>query len=216
MQIPISQTFYAFCPVLSFITYGGNTIQTGGAASGWKITGVGNFDGDTRTKDLLWFNEKTYEMAVWQLNGTVLQGSGYITYDGTVVKPVGWKPVAIGNIDGIGTDEIIWQNGTLVATWSLGNNFELTNKSTVLNQNLLSGEQIQGLADLNLDGALDLVTRRKSGGPDTTQIYYMNAANFQLSMPTGSKFLIKPQTTVPYVTGDSGWDVIDAVDLGFK
>jgi ELWxxDGT repeat protein len=200
----------------AFITSGGNVVQTGGAASGWKITGVGNFDGDTSTKDILWFNEKTAEMAVWQMNGTSIQGSGYVKNEGKVIKPVGWKPVAIGNIDGIGTDEIVWQNGTLVATWTFGNNFELTNKSAVLSQNLLSGEQIQGLADLNLDGTLDLVTRRKSGGPDTTQIYYLNAANFQLSTPTGSRFLTQPQTAVPYVTGDSGWDVVDAVDLGFK
>jgi hypothetical protein len=198
----------------AFITFYNTAVQTGGAASGWKIAGVGNFDGNTNTKDLLWFNENTAEMAVWQLNGTAIAGFGLLNFQGNTLQPVGWKPVAIGNIDGIGRDEIVLQNGTAVAVWNLGNNFALTNQSVVLSQSLAAGEQIQALADLNLDGTLDLVARQKSSNVDGTHIYYLNASTFQLSTPTPSLFLVQPPATTAYVTGDLSWDVVNAVDFG--
>jgi hypothetical protein len=198
----------------ALITYNSTAVQTGGSASGWKIAGIGNFDGNTSTKDLLWFNENTSELAVWQLNGTAIAGFGSINYLGSTLQPVGWKPVAIGNIDGIGRDEIVLQNGTAVAVWNLGNNFALTNQSVVLNQSLVAGEQIQGLADLNLDSTLDLVARQKSSNVDGTHIYYLNASTFQLSTPTPSLFLVQPPATTTYVTGDLRWDVVNAVDFG--
>jgi Beta-propeller repeat len=197
-----------------FIKFGGNIVETGGQASGWKIAGVGNFDGNTATKDLLWFNETTSEMAVWQLNGTTIAGFGYLNYRGNTLRPGGWKPVAIGNIDGVGTDEIVLQNGTSVATWTLGSNFSVTDKSTILSQKLLTGEQIQGLADLNADGTLDLLARQKGTSSDSTQIYYLNAVTFQLSTPTPTRFITQARTSTPYTTGDRQWDIIDAVDLG--
>ncbi len=195
-----------------FIKLGGNIIETGGRSSGWKIAGVGNFDGNTATKDLLWFNETTSEMAVWQLNGTTIAGSGYLTHQGNRLRPAGWKPVAIGNIDGTSTDEIVLQNGTSVATWTLGSNFAVTDKSVVLAQTLVAGEQVQSLADLNADGTLDLVVRQKSVGPDSTQIYYLDATTFQLSTPTTTRFITQSQ--IPYTTGDRQWDIIDAADFG--
>jgi hypothetical protein len=197
-----------------FIKFGGNIVETGGQASGWKIAGVGNFDGNTATKDLLWFNETTSEMAVWQLNGTTIAGFGYLNYQGNTLRPGGWKPVAIGNIDGVGTDEIVLQNGTSVATWTLGSNFSVTDKSTILSQKLLTGEQIQGLADLNADGTLDLLARQKGTSSDSTQIYYLNAVTFQLSTPTPTRFITQARTSTPYTTGDRQWNIIDAVDLG--
>jgi hypothetical protein len=159
-----------------FITSNNVLLKTVGAASGWKIIGIGNFDNDTTTKDVLWFNEKTSETAVWQLNGTAIKSSGYLNYKSETLRPGGWKPMAIGNIDGLGSDEIVWQNGTSVAVWNLGSNFGVTDRSVVLSQRLLAGEQVQDLVDLNLDGTLDLVARRQ----DSTKAYYMNAVDFQV------------------------------------
>jgi Domain of unknown function (DUF4347)/FG-GAP-like repeat len=170
----------------ALITFNNVAIQTGGAASGWKIAGVGNFDNDTTTKDVLWFNEKTFETAVWQLNGTTLKSGGYLNYKGETLRPGGWKPVAIGNIDGLGSDEIILQNGTSVATWNLGSNFAVTDKSVVLSQSLGAGEEIQNLVDLNLDNTLDLVVRRLNAA----QIYSMNGVDFQLLNPIPVQFSI--------------------------
>ncbi len=189
-------------------------LQTGGTAAGWKIIGVGNFDGDLTTRDLLWFNEKTTETSIWQLNGTVFVGGDFITSGGNRVKPgLGWRPVAIANIDGTGTDEILWQNGTTAATWALEKNFSFSSKSTVLSQSLTVGEQIQGLADFDLNGSLDLVVRRKDA-TDTTRIYYLNANDFQLSIPKATQFITLLQQTTPIITGDKQWDIIEVADFG--
>jgi Domain of unknown function (DUF4347)/FG-GAP-like repeat len=202
----------------SFITSNDITktpLQTGGRAAGWRIIGVGNFDDELTTRDLLWFNEKTTETAIWQLNGTVLAGGNFITSGGNRIKSgLGWKPVLIGNVDGTGTDEIIWQNGTRMATWAVGQGSALTTKSAMLNESLAVGEQIQGLVDMDLNGTLDLVVRRKSDGPDTTQVYYLNGSDFQLSTPTSSRYITASGQTTPITTGDSRWDIAAIAELG--
>ncbi|NJM49011.1 MAG: hypothetical protein HC860_24955 [Alkalinema sp. RU_4_3] len=196
----------------SFVTFNGATIQTGGTAAGWRIAGVGNFTVNSSAKNLLWFNENTSETAVWQLDGTALVGSGFVNFQGTSLKPVGWKPVAVGNLDGVGPDEIVWQNGTAVAVWNLGSNYGVTDRSVVLSQGLAAGEQVQALADLNLDGSLDLVVRQKASDVSGIPIYYLNKTTFQLTTPI--QFLVQPPATTAYSTGDRRFDIIDAVDLG--
>jgi Domain of unknown function (DUF4347) len=196
----------------AFVTLNGATIQTGGIASGWKIAGLGNFTVNSSTKDILWFNEKTTETAVWQLDGTAIVGSGFVNSLGKPLTPVGWRPVAVANLDGVGLDEIVWQSGTTVAVWNLGSNYEVTNRSVILSQSLVAGEQVQALADLNLDGSLDLVVRQKASDVGGISIYYLNKATFQLAIPT--QFLVEPPATTAYSVGDRRFDIIDAVDLG--
>ena len=190
-------------------------LRTGGAASGWKIMGVGNFDGDTTTKDLLWFNEKTRESIVWQLKGGVISSSGFLKINGENIKAAdGWRPGAIGNLNGSGTDEIIWQNDTSVHVWELGNNATFGVRSTVLNQVLLAGEQIQGLADIDLNGSLDLVARRKNGGIDATQVYYIDPKTFQLSTTKSRQSITFQNPDTVLVTGDARWDIVEVADFG--
>jgi Domain of unknown function (DUF4347) len=196
----------------AFVTFNGATIQTGGMTSGWRIAGLGSFTVNSSAKDILWFNERTFETAVWQLDGTALISFGFVNSLGTSLKPVGWRPVAVGNIDGAGPDEIVWQNGTAVAVWNLGSNYAITDKSAILSQSLAAGEQVQALADLNLDGSLDLVVRQKERDLGGIPIYYLNKTTFQLSTPT--QFLVQPPATTAYSTGDRRFDIVDAVDLG--
>jgi hypothetical protein len=194
----------------NFVTFNGARIETGGISSGWKIAGLGSFTVNSSTKDILWFNEKTYETAVWQLDGTAIVGAGFVNPQQPV--PVGWRPVTVGNLDGVGLDEIVWQNGTAVAVWNLGSNYALTAKSVILSQSLAAGEQVQALADLNLDGSLDLVVRQKASDVGGISIYYLNKTTFQLATPT--QFLVQPPATTAYSTGDRRFDIIDAVDFG--
>jgi ELWxxDGT repeat protein len=190
-------------------------VQASKTGSGWKMIGVGNFDGDLRTTDMLWFNEKTTETAIWQLGGTTIVGSGLIKSNGINVKPgLGWKPVAIANVDGATTDEIIWQNGTTVAVWQMGANFTLSNRSTVLAQKLETGEVIQAIADLDLNGSLELVARRKTAGPDTTRLYTLNPSTFQITEPTTPRYIAAMGQMVPLVTGDGRWDIVEVADFG--
>jgi hypothetical protein len=196
----------------AFVTLNGSTIQTGGISSGWKIAALGNFTVNSSTKDILWFNEKTAETAVWQLDGAAIVGSGFVNSLGERLKPVGWKPVAVANLDGVGPDEIVWQSGTAVAVWNLGSNYAVTNRSVILSQSLAAGEQVQALADLNLDGSLDLVVRQKAIDLGGIPIYYLNKTTFQLATPT--QLLAQLPATTAYSTGDRRFDIVDAVDFG--
>ncbi len=187
-------------------------IQTG---NGWKIAGIGNFDSDRTTRDLLWFNETTTETALWHLNSTTLTNSGFINANGNNIKPgLGWKPVAIANLDSLGPDEILWQNGDTIAVWQLNSNFTLTNKSITLDQKLTEGEQIQGIIDIDLDGSLELVVRQKNTTADTTRLYMVTPGTFQISVPTPPRYITRSGQTLPLVTGDSDWDIIDLADFG--
>ncbi|MBW4441415.1 MAG: hypothetical protein KME10_09320 [Plectolyngbya sp. WJT66-NPBG17] len=188
----------------------GNTLLTGGAAGGWKLIGAGNFGG-SGTKDLLWFNTTTTETTIWQLNGTTLLSAGSVKTSGgaTAVTGAGWQPVAIANVDQTGTDEIVWQNGGQVAVWSLGSNFTLNAKSTTLAQTLAAGEQIQAVADVDLDGTLDLLARITTSNVDTTRIYTIDPTTFAVRTPTTARFVTFPGQTAPVVTGDARWNIID-------
>jgi ELWxxDGT repeat protein len=207
-------------PTSAFITSNGTQVSNGGTPNNWRINGVGNFDGNVNTREILWFNEITTETKIWQLNGAIRIGDGYLNdSNGVSIKPgLGWKPVAISNVDGAGTDEIILQNGTSVAVWQLnnvvGSNFTLTSKSIVLSQSLAVGEQIQGVADIDVNGSMDLLVRRKSGGTDTTRMYALNTIDFQISNPTPPRYITLSGQTAPFVTGDSNWDIADVADLG--
>jgi hypothetical protein len=196
----------------ALVTLNEVTVQTGGIASGWKIAGLGSFTVNSSTKDILWFNEKTAETAVWQLDGAAIVGRGFINSLGERLKPVGWRPVAVANLDGVGLDEIVWQNGTAVAVWTLGSNYVVTDRSVLLSQSLAAGEQVQAIADLNLDGSLDLVVRQKATDVGGISIYYLNKTTFQLATPT--QFLVQPPATTAYSVGDRRFDIVDAVDFG--
>lgn len=184
-------------------------LLTGGAAGGWKLIGAGNFGG-TGTADLLWFNTITTQATIWQLNGTTLLNAGLITNGSTpVVTGAGWQPAAIANVDATGTDEIIWQNGTQVSVWSLGSNFTLNAKSGTLGQTLAAGEQIQAVADVDLNGTLDLLARITTSNVDTTRIYTLDPTTFAITTPTTARYVTFPGQTTPVVTGDARWNIID-------
>jgi hypothetical protein len=183
-------------------------IATGGRSSGWRVIGMGNFDGNAATKELLWFNDLSSESIVWQLTGKELSNSGNITLNGTKIQPgTAWKPVAIANIDKTGNDEIIWQSATSIAIWELGNNFALTPKTTIALSNLTAEDAFQGVAEFNADNTLDLVIRRKGVSNDPTFVHYLDSSNFQVRSSNPNKAITLIGETVPIQTGDRQWDI---------
>ncbi|MEB3295357.1 MAG: hypothetical protein VKJ24_19560 [Synechococcales bacterium] len=200
-----------------FITFNNTAktpIATGGVASGWRVLGSGNFDGNSSTKELLWFNTFSTETVIWQLSGRELVNSGSITSGGNPVLPgLFWRPMAIANIDGSGNDEIIWQGGNSIAIWEIGNNFALTPKSTIAIVNLDAGEVIQGLADLEGDNTLEVITRQTISSNDPTRIYYLDNSTFQLRSQNPTKAITLAGQATPVLTGDPRWTVLGVIDF---
>lgn len=75
----------------------------------WKIVGAGDFNGDRKT-DLVWHNQSTGQISIWLMNGTTL-------IDGVWVSPsrvadTNWKIRAVGDVNGDGNPDLIWQHAT--------------------------------------------------------------------------------------------------------
>ena len=81
------------------LNYQSNFSASTGANGGWEMRGSGNFDGDGKKDDILWFNRNTGSVAVWLMENGTLQQSKFV---GSAVSSP-WNPSAIfdRNNDGI-------------------------------------------------------------------------------------------------------------------
>jgi hypothetical protein len=130
--------------------------------SGWKIVGIGDFNGDGNP-DILWQNSDGTP-GIWFLNGTkVVQMSG-LSNPGSF-----WKIVGIGDFNADGYSDILWQgaDGT-PGIW-------LMNGTTPIAQAGLSNPgtswKIVGVGDFNGDGKADILWQDTGGTPG---IWLMN------------------------------------------
>src|SRR5439155_355201 len=74
-------------------------------ASGWKVQGIGDFDGDGKA-DLLWRNTSTGENYIYLMNGLTIASQGSIN----AVGDQAWQVKRIGDFDGDGKADILVRN----------------------------------------------------------------------------------------------------------
>ena len=94
-----------------------------GCSSQWTLVGTGDFNGDGIT-DVLWHNPITGVVGAWLLDshGTVIKAqnlSWRCGPDNGCSRD--WKAVAVGDFNGDGVPDVLWQNATtgVVAAWLL-------------------------------------------------------------------------------------------------
>jgi hypothetical protein len=105
------------------------------ADTAWKVSGVGDFDGDGKS-DLLWRHDNG-TIAVWLMNGTSL--ATISAFDPPAIDPA-WKIASITDTNGDGAADIVWRRGDgYLALWYLN--------GTTLKQTLLM--EPAAVADLN-------------------------------------------------------------------
>jgi hypothetical protein len=125
--------------------------------AGWKVVGVGDFDGDGKA-DLAWRRQdESGEVRIW-----FLDGAGGLKKDvGLPAPDAGWKVVGIGDFDGDGKADLAWRrrNGTgEVRIWFLDGAGGLT-KDVGLPEPA-PGWKVVGVGDFDGDGKADLAWRR--------------------------------------------------------
>ncbi len=126
----------------SAITSQGNVVAPDAS---WSVAGVGDFNGDGHA-DLLW-RQNTGSVAIWSMNGSSINSSAPITYQGNAVAPdSSWSVVEIGDFLGTGGSDILWRQSTTgaLSEWIM-NGSQIVSTST-LSTSPDASWQVQGKA----------------------------------------------------------------------
>jgi len=179
------------------------TTQLSGAAitpsqvpdTDWKIRGAADFDQDGWT-DLIWQHQTTGEVAVWLMIGTQLR-DGRLLIPASV-KDLDWRIVGVGDMNGDGNPDLVWQHNTsgLISVWLMNG---LSLRDGVLfspGQVADTNWKIRAVTDLNGDGKLDLVWQNQTNG--LLSAWFMNG-----TVRTGEGVLLSPN-----FVADTGWQIV--------
>ena len=98
------------------LTLGGNPAAPDAS---WNVAGVGDFNGNGNG-DLLWRNTNG-SVIDWTMNGAQIASAQSVTLGGTPVAPdASWNVAGIGDFNGDGKSDVLWQNtnGSLI-DWTM-------------------------------------------------------------------------------------------------
>ena len=132
-----------------------------GPNSGWTLQGVGDFTGDGKT-DILWQNSTTGAVNLWVMDGSTIVSNDYIS---AVAPSSDWKMQFLGDFNGDGKTDILWQNSATGAVdlWIM-NGSTITSNDFVGSVGANSDWTIQGVGDYAGNGNTDILWRNSTTG----------------------------------------------------
>ena len=147
----------------------GAVVQTAmalpGAAPGWVLVGMGDFDGNGTT-DLLWQNSAdTTQYWIYLMNGPTIIGGGLVT------AAPGFKPTYIADFNGDLKADILWENSTGARWVYFMSGASVASFAAV--PTAVPGWEIAGVGDFNGDNRADLLWVN-TATPTQYWIYLMN------------------------------------------
>ena len=162
------------------------------AAAGWHYTTHADFNGDGKS-DLLFLNDTSHGVAVWQMNGTQVTAAAPV---GTIDAAAGWAYRDVGDFNGDGKADLLLLNDTThgVAVWQM-NGTQAASQAAV--GTITDGWHFADTGDFNGDGKTDLLFLN-----DTTHgvaVWHMNGAQVASAAQVG--------------TITDGWHFVDAKDF---
>ena len=129
-------------------------------SSGWNIAGVGDFNDDGNA-DILWQNSTSGEIYIWFMNGSTIASQAEVS----VVSPTsGWSIVGVGDFNGDGSADILWENDMSgqVYIW-LMNGTTITSQGGV-ESGLSPNWAVLGIGDFDGNGTSDILWQNSSTG----------------------------------------------------
>jgi len=129
----------------------------GTAGSGWQARGVGLFDSDDTSADILWFNVNTRAVGRFDIEGGSVAG-----WSGIGRAGVGWEVMGAGDFNGDGTDDVLWFNDTT----NTAGQFRMNEGSASWASIGKTGAawELAGIGDLNGDGVDDILWYNSNTG----------------------------------------------------
>jgi hypothetical protein len=161
----------------------------------WKIRGSADMDRDG-WRDLIWQHQGNGSIAVWLMTGTQLR-DGRLLNPGAVAD-LHWKIVAVGDMNGDGNADLVWQHQTsgLISAW-LMNGMNMTS-GVLLSPGQVTDTnwKIRTVVDLNGDGRLDLIWQNQATG--LLSAWLMNGLS---RLGDGLRLF-------PAEVGDTSWQIV--------
>jgi len=134
----------------------------------WRLAGSGDVNGDGYA-DLVWQNTSTGDLVLWLMQNNIIVGTPALSIPN--VGTIGWQVRAVGDVNGDGRADLIWQNSVTggLAVWTLNgptvlNTFLFTNTSGAVLTMPDANWQIVGAGDLNRDGRADVIWQNQITG----------------------------------------------------
>ena len=172
-------------------------------SSGWVIAGVGDFNGNG-TSDILWRNTTSGEVYLWLMNGTTIASQGEV---GAVSPSSGWNIVGVGDFNGDGKADILWQNSTSgeVYIWLMSGT-TIASQGTPATVSPSSGWSIAGAGDFDGNGTSDILWRNTTSGE--VYIWLMNGTTITSQGSPGTVSSVWSIQGVGDYNGDGKADVL--------
>jgi len=130
-------------------------LTPGAVHTSWRVVGTGDLNGDGYA-DIVWRQTGTGTLACWFLVRGAISETLYLPMNGPA--DASWEVRAVGDLDGDGRADIIWQNmatGELSAWFMDG--VTVTSTATFNIGMPDSNWKIAGAGDLNADGKADII-----------------------------------------------------------
>jgi|GEM_PF-4083727 len=146
------------------------------------VGGVGDFDGDGDI-DIWWRQTQFHNNLVWEMDGLKRVGRGRAAnHKVDHRKDASWLPFGVGDLDGDGTDDMIFRQASTGANEAVLIKNRAVSSTVALPSQAGADWFIGGSYDVNADGKTDIVWRNNSTGAN--MIWRMNNLAFdaQLSL----------------------------------
>jgi len=148
------------------LTYQGKQVDL--ASSPWTVAGLGDLNGDGKADILL--RNSNGAFADWTMNGSTIESSGYLTYQGNTIdlgSSSPWTVAGLGDFNGDGMADILFRNtnGTFV-DWAMnGSTIESAGYLTYQGKtvDLNPAWSVGGIGDFNGDNKSDVLLRNTNG-----------------------------------------------------